>query len=106
MESNYLKSARIKLEHLGIKDYKDLKMHYTEVFDIIDDCLWKEWARRMNDSLPAYSEVHPGYMDFVDFRKLDPIPEQKPWQTPQTLEYYTCTPTKFVNDYIERIKLK
>ena len=79
MESNYLKSARIKLERLGINDYKSFKNHYTEVFDIIESCILKEYARKMADYCES---VHPtpNYRDFVNWPKPDdPQTERKPW---------------------------
>jgi hypothetical protein len=99
MESNYVKSARIKLERLGVKDCKDISRHKQEIFDIIYDYFCKECQRQIVEAVPT--PVHPtkGYMTFVDGREITMQPDLKPWQI-QTLDYYTRKPQ------IERIKLK
>ena len=50
MESNYVKSARIKLAALGITDYKTFKQHGHEIFKIIDDAHTKEYNRVIRES--------------------------------------------------------
>lgn len=89
MESNYVKSARIKLQKLGITDYDMFKRQYSEVMEIVEDTLWKEFNRKIQESLTPYIGFTPGYGTFVDVRSIPELPpEKKPWQV-QTLEHYT-----------------
>ena len=99
MESNYIKSARIKLQKLDITDYESFRKKQCEVFEIIYDTVQKEWDRKL-DSLPDIELVYPipGYMEFVK----EPLEQKrKPWEM-QTLEYYSRSPQKFINDYFSK----
>lgn len=94
MESNYVKSARIKFQKLGVTDYKSFKQHEQEIFEIIYETTWKEYSRKLQESLPDHIDLgDPAYFTVTSL-----IPEQKSWEM-QTLEYYSRSPQRFINDY-------
>ena len=84
MESNYVKSARIKLLKLGITDYESFKKHKHEMFEIIDEAVWKEYERKMRESLPDHIDLGTP----IPFTVTTSIPKQPCWGV-QPLEYYT-----------------
>lgn len=103
MESNYIKSARIKLQKLGITDYKEFRSKYSEVMKIIEDTILKEWDRKLKTLPTEIESVYPvpGYSTFVAARSIPELPpEKKPWEL-QTLEYYTRTPSNFIKDFVK-----
>ena len=85
MESNYVKSARIKLKHLSIKDYKDFKENFDKIYEIINLYVFKEIKMQIA------AKPSPYYQTFVNHREISLEPELKPWQM-QTLDYYTRNP--------------
>lgn len=94
MESNYVKSARIKLERLQIKYGNDYIKYRQEIYDIISEYVNKELLRRINEHDWTSSTY---YQTFVNDRGITLEPERKPWHV-QTFDYYTRIP--------ERSKLK
>lgn len=87
MESNYIKSARAKINKLGIKTYEDYKKNKFEVFDIIWKTFELEYCSKVMDyhTLKTYPLLSYTTLDEAS-SWLEHQPQ--PWQV-QPLEYYT-----------------
>lgn len=86
MESNYIKSARVKLSKLGIKTYEDYQKNKLEIFDIIWKTFELEYSNRWDyHLLSSYPLLKYAKLSEANLW-LEHQPQ--PWEM-QTLEYYT-----------------
>ena len=98
MESNYTKSARIKLERLGVKDDKDFRRHKVEIYKILENLLQQEYEKRMNESLldcePVNFTLSHNFVDWPTPNDPQPI---KPWHVQPSR-----SPKRFIDDYFSK----